>query len=460
MVEVRVSGKVISLDWAQFEHWVQNGRIDPYAEIRFAPVTGDEFVRAWDLESFRSLYHVSEINFRRTFNLNRMPLITILIVLCNLALWHFMESAGGSQDVRVQILYGAKINTRIYELGEFWRLLSANFLHAGFWHLFVNMFVFFNVGGALENAFSRINYLLILFVSGLLASSASFLLNPSVSVGASGMVFGVMGGAMVFGFKYRELLPRAYRRYFGWAVAPYLGFCFWLGLSNRGIDNYAHLGGLIGGCVVALLLPAALLDEEDGSRWPPLLRKILPLAAVVLLLFLGGRVSTQYLPRLAKVMDDDVGIRFDAPDSWGPAPEFWRFTARGNGEEWISAGVLSLDRPRDLDQATAYFREEYLGALLSHGEVHGLEERGETELQINGATWRRLGLEWTYRISRQRVDAHLRPVGDRLYVLFTGADSLAYEDYRPLFERLAHTARLAPLEAEGAAPARAGLGEN
>ena len=312
MVEVRIGDKVISLDWTQFEHWVQNGRIDPYAEIRFEPVTGDAFVRAWDLESFRSLYRVDEINFRRTFNLSRMPLITILIVLCNLALWHFMESAGGSQDVRVQILYGAKVNARIYELGEFWRLLSANFLHAGFWHLFVNMFVFFNVGGALENAFSRINYLLLLFASGLLASSASFLLNPSVSVGASGMVFGTMGGAMVFGFKYRELLPRAYRRYFGWAVVPYLVFCFWLGLSNRGIDNYAHLGGLIGGCVVALLLPAALLEDQEASRWSPLLRKALPLAAVVLLLFLGGQVSTQYLPRLANVTDSDVGIRFDA----------------------------------------------------------------------------------------------------------------------------------------------------
>jgi len=458
MVEVRVGDKVISLDWAQFESWVKSGRIDPYAEIRFAPVTGDDFVRAWDLESFRSLYQVEEINFRRTFNLNRVPLITILIVLCNLALWHFMESAGGSQDVRVQILYGAKVNARIYELGEFWRLLSANFLHAGFWHLFVNMFVFFNVGGALENAFSRLNYVLLLFASGLLASFASFLLNPSVSVGASGMVFGTMGGAMVFGFKYRELLPRTYRRYFGWAVVPYLVFCFWLGLSNPGIDNYAHLGGLLGGCVAAMLLPAELLEEESKGRWQPLLRKGLPLATVVALLVVGGQLSRAYLPRLTEIQDRDVGIRFDAPDSWGPTPEFWRFTARGNGEEWISAGVLMLDRPRDLDRAATYFREEYLGALVRHGEVHGLETRGEADRLINGMLWRRLGLEWTYRVSRQRVDAHLLPVGDRLYVLFTGAEVMAYDDYQPLFERLAGTAQLVPEAAGDGAPARAGLG--
>jgi rhomboid protease GluP len=149
--------------------------------------------------------------------------------------------------------------------GQPWRLLSCLFIHGGFVHLGLNMLALWQVGAVVEPLFGRTRFLALYLGAGLLAGIASLWWRPQVnSVGASGAIFGIFAALLVDLGLRRDLLPGPVFRRMRSGLLSFLGFSLFAGMVVPGIDNAAHLGGLVGGA----LLGYALAPRLPGASWP------------------------------------------------------------------------------------------------------------------------------------------------------------------------------------------------
>jgi rhomboid protease GluP len=158
-------------------------------------------------------------------------------------------------------MLGWKQNALIYQ-GEYWRLLTATFLHGGIAHLAMNSFSLFILGPDTERVYGTGYFLALYFLSGLAGSIMSYAFSPSPSVGASGAIFGLFGGLAVFFYTARGVLGEfGASQLRGIGVILFINLLF--GLSTPGIDNWGHGGGLLGGAVAGwLLVPRYELDRS------------------------------------------------------------------------------------------------------------------------------------------------------------------------------------------------------
>lgn len=141
--------------------------------------------------------------------------------------------------------------------GEWWRLVSATFLHGGPDHILGNLISLYILGIACEQAVGFVGVLAVYFVSALGGSILSIALSPGPSVGASGAIFGLMGAVVLILHRHRNTLYVRDKR-IGVVIAVWAGYTFLLGAINPMIDNGAHLGGFIAGALVGPLLPLRL----------------------------------------------------------------------------------------------------------------------------------------------------------------------------------------------------------
>jgi membrane associated rhomboid family serine protease len=149
--------------------------------------------------------------------------------------------------------------------GEYWRLLTAGFLHGGFFHLLVNMFSLWILGGLLEPAVGHVRFGLIYLVSVLAGSFGALVVEPgSLTVGASGGIFGLMGGAVVV-MRNRGLNPMES------GLGLWIGINLLITFTVPNISIGGHIGGLIGGALAALVL----FDLPDLARVPPSVTNVL-----------------------------------------------------------------------------------------------------------------------------------------------------------------------------------------
>jgi len=158
--------------------------------------------------------------------------------------------------------------------GEWWRLLTAPFLHVGLWHLGLNMFALWVLGGVLEPLLGRGRFLVIYLMSALGGAVASYAFsNPgSISVGASGAVFGLLGGLLV-------ALRRLNRDVSG--VVALLLINVALGFVFPNIDWRAHLGGLVVGALVTAAFVYAPARYRTAVGWGTIAAVLVGLSAVV-----------------------------------------------------------------------------------------------------------------------------------------------------------------------------------
>ena len=166
----------------------------------------------------------------------------------------FVGRASVEPTLQVLWIFGAKVNELIAD-GAYWRLLTATFLHAGFVHLFSNLYMLAIMGRLIEGYFGHKRYLVIYVVGGLSGSLASFALSDAISVGASGAIFGIAGAIAVYFYFYGEKLGSQ-----GMAILQntliVIVVNLVLGFRSANIDNWGHLGGLIGGAVITIgLMP-------------------------------------------------------------------------------------------------------------------------------------------------------------------------------------------------------------
>jgi len=141
--------------------------------------------------------------------------------------------------------------------GQWWRLLTAGFLHGSILHLLFNVYILWVLGSQLESILGKTKFVVIYFVSLIGGSIASFLFSPfgTYSIGASGAIFGLMGAMLVVGRKKRLDISQV-------AVLVVLNVV--IGFVLSGIDWRAHLGGLAAGALIAwVLLNATWLKEKN-----------------------------------------------------------------------------------------------------------------------------------------------------------------------------------------------------
>lgn len=140
---------------------------------------------------------------------------------------------------------------RYYVLsGEYYRLITGAFVHGGIFHLIFNCYALYVIGSQLESFLGKAKYLIVYLFSALTGSLLSIIFNTGFSVGASGAIFGLMGSLVYFGYHYRVYLGTVIRS----QIIPLILLNLLLGFTMSGIDNWAHIGGLIGGALITTAL--------------------------------------------------------------------------------------------------------------------------------------------------------------------------------------------------------------
>jgi rhomboid protease GluP len=199
------------------------------------------------------------IDFER--GMRTAPPLILVLIAANVALFGWELAAGALASRETIVEAGALVRDRVLA-GEWWRLVSATFLHAGPDHLIGNCLVLYVVGMACEHAFGFVRTAVVYFTSGLAGSLLSAALTPGPSVGASGAIFGVVAAVVVVLYRHQRRFYLRDKR-IGFVLLVWAAYQMSTGLLSPYIDNYGHLGGLAGGASAALLLDPSLLSGRS-----------------------------------------------------------------------------------------------------------------------------------------------------------------------------------------------------
>lgn len=184
----------------------------------------------------------------------KKPIVTyILIGICTLLYIITGLESGNLLDMNLNVLYkyGGLVNYNMLNKDpmELYRLITSIFLHGGILHLLCNMYSLYIIGREIENFYGRFKYITIFILSGIIGNllSMCFLQDRVITIGASGAIFGLIGALLYFGYHYRVYLSAAMRS----EIIPIIILNLLIGFATPGINNIAHIGGLIGGVLVA-----------------------------------------------------------------------------------------------------------------------------------------------------------------------------------------------------------------
>lgn len=178
--------------------------------------------------------------------------ITYAIIILNILVYmvtSYLSRSIIDSNLNVLVFMGAKVNLLIDE-GQYYRLFTCMFLHAGIVHLAVNMYSLYMLGIFTERIYGKIKYITIYIISGLISSLFSYMFSSSISVGASGAIFGLLGALLVFALK----MKRSINKDFVANIITIIVVNLIIGFSIANVDNFGHIGGLIGGIIITYIL--------------------------------------------------------------------------------------------------------------------------------------------------------------------------------------------------------------
>lgn len=233
---------------------------------------------------------INNANKEKTKKLDKIfsikkPIITYCIIaLCILAFILMYIFGNGSSDNLTLIKFGANLDILTVGLGEYFRLITCSFLHIGIFHLLFNMYALYVIGSQAESFFGKIKYLIIYLFSAVSASLLSLMFSANViSAGASGAIFGLMGSLLYFGYHYRIYLGNVIKS----QIIPIIVINLLFGFLVSGVDNAAHIGGLIGGFLMAMVLGVPEHNDKS-SRINGMILLLIYLVFVIYMVFIGG----------------------------------------------------------------------------------------------------------------------------------------------------------------------------
>ncbi len=213
----------------------------------------------------------------RLRELTPRPWALYLVTALNVGVW-LLNVLGGMSPVQPAPAdlfdWGANSASAVVRDGECWRLLTATVLHGGIMHLLLNLYALWIAGAQVCRWFGNLQFLMIYWGSALAGSALSlhFSSQQAVSVGASGAVFGVLGALLVGMYQHKERLPKGKVAQLFASQGAFVAFALVQGFTRQGIDNAAHVGGLLAGAVMAWLLIEMVDDEASDElrrsrRW-------------------------------------------------------------------------------------------------------------------------------------------------------------------------------------------------
>jgi membrane associated rhomboid family serine protease len=304
---------------------------------------------------------------RASFPLPVFKPIATYVLLGIIAVVFVLETvSGGSTDTQVLVRMGAKV-TPLIASGEYWRLFTSMFLHIGIMHLFFNGYALFILGTEVERLFGWQRFLAIYLLSGLYGSLASYAFSDSLSAGASGAIFGLIGALATYFALHRQQLGK-------WGQRRLMNILFliainlFLGLTQPWIDNWAHMGGLAAGLALGwalapryqvAALPRGPWQESSSSATTDLrpgnfgsvdvrlrlvdrnsLARYWPALAVAVLLFVGSTVLVTQIHK------------------GSPRSHLLRAEAAADLEDWDTVAAeleQALSKDPTLGDASTYF---------------------------------------------------------------------------------------------------------
>ena len=186
-----------------------------------------------------------------------------LLIALNVLFFLYLEITGSSEDAYFMYTKGAMFAPAVLEDGEYYRLLTAMFMHFGIRHIMNNMLVLFVIGDNLERALGHVKYLIFYLLCGIGSNWVSMMAHSTdtmtVSAGASGAIFGVVGGLLYVVTANKGRLEDLSTR----QLVIMIFFSLYLGYTSTGVDNIAHLSGLVIGFVLAIIL----YHRPARDRW-------------------------------------------------------------------------------------------------------------------------------------------------------------------------------------------------
>lgn len=231
---------------------------------------------------------ITKKNIEENERLNNMykqkkPIVTGILILVNIIVFALMYIIGkGSEDTDTLIKFGANIPALIRG-GDYYRILSSGFLHIGIIHILCNMYSLSVLGPTIEHFYGKFKYIIIYLFSMIIASLfvMVFQNDYSVSAGASGAIFGLLGSLLYFGYYYRGYIGN---QIIG-QIIPVIIINLVIGFISPGISNAAHIGGLIGGVCMSFMLGINDKSEKNSRVTGTILTIVLTAFMIYLAFF-------------------------------------------------------------------------------------------------------------------------------------------------------------------------------
>lgn len=294
-----------------------------------------------------------------------------LMGLC-LAMFLWAQASGGTEDLPTLLRFGANYGPLTVGGGEWWRLVGATFMHIGWMHVAMNMYSLWVVGPILERFMGTLRFLAMYAVAGLGGSLASVAFGTgNLSAGASGAIFGVFGATALLGWRWRDSIPTGIRRQLLGGMVPTILFNLFVGSTIPGIDNRAHLGGLVAGMAFTALVPPRI-------AMPRLPAWAVPLVGALALAPFAVQAWVAYLAWSSTPYTSPTTVTWSVPGTRYAIRHSPLFEAETrDGKTWLSAPLMLMEvHVSEVDSEAALRGQlaQELGAPLE-------------DLQAAGRTW-------------------------------------------------------------------------
>jgi rhomboid protease GluP len=254
---------------------------DPHATVEPAD---DEILTIGDV-----MLHRDRVDLEA--GMSAAPRATILLIAACVAIFARQTMVGGLDNVARIVETGALQRDAVLD-GEWWRLVSGAFMHADGVHLVGNMVMLYILGMACEHAFGLGRFLFLYTAAGIAGNALAMSGSDIPTVGASGAIFGLVGGTIGMAFVHRRELEVRDTR-LGVVLAGWSAFTLLTGFFTPFVSNSAHFGGLVAGLVLGVALRPVVLDPRRVSRRPVVGRVLLTLTLLVLV-----ATFAEFLPHL------------------------------------------------------------------------------------------------------------------------------------------------------------------
>ncbi len=359
-------------------------------------------------------------DFLRAFWERRVVVAYVLFAL-NILIFILMTFAGGWTNEATQLAFGVKSNPEINN-GEIWRFVTPIFIHFGLMHLAFNSYALWILGPHVEKLYGPARFLFLYVMTGIAGVVASYFYHPTdVSAGASGAIFGLLGVLLVFSFKYRKSVPAFFTKALSRGILITIVINVVIGLLPQ-IDMSAHLGGLVAGGMLALVVPYQRPGEISGRGYKALESVLVLLVALsfleVAVHYNGPGLSFQNLSAgLAGNRSVGIGGFIEAINAGQAAFE-------KSDEELSSDNVRNLQRSRE-DLAKAIQLMQHIPSLSGPADqlsselldllqkqyayIEEVERSGKTRSDFIGAS----PVSSRYKRNKQAIEEWVNREGSR-----------------------------------------------